>query len=185
MTWLNPPKAWRLDVSRSSLIIEPDGGTDFWQRTHYGFRVDNGHLLSALVPGDFVLETWVTFDPMHQYDQAGLMIRADEWCWGKCSVEHELDQPAQLGTVVTNRGYSDWSMQTFPFGARTIGLRMTRKGQDIVVDFSAPGSNVWSQMRVAHLDHPMELPLHAGLYACSPKGTGFRAEFHEVRIESI
>ena len=50
-------------------------GTDFWQGTHYGFRVDNGHALLAEIGGDFALETRVRTQPVHQYDQAGLMVR--------------------------------------------------------------------------------------------------------------
>ena len=49
LSWLNPPANWRIEASRSRLGVEPDGGTDFWQRTHYGFRAGNGHLRRLLI----------------------------------------------------------------------------------------------------------------------------------------
>ena len=32
--WLHSPSSWRLDLGRSRLVIEPDSGTDFWQKTY-------------------------------------------------------------------------------------------------------------------------------------------------------
>src|SRR5262245_4353398 len=65
LRWHCEPARWSVDMPRHCLRIEPDGGTDFWQRTHYGFEADNGHLLFAEVPGDFVLATRVRFHPVH------------------------------------------------------------------------------------------------------------------------
>jgi regulation of enolase protein 1 (concanavalin A-like superfamily) len=116
LRWHFPPAKWSLDASRHCLRIEPDTGTDFWQRTHYGFEVDNGHCLFAPVAGDFVATTKVRFQPVHQYDQAGLMVRVSPSCWLKTSVEYEPVGPSRLGAVVTNHGYSDWSTQAFASG---------------------------------------------------------------------
>lgn len=52
-----------MDAAAETLHVEPDAPTDFWQRTHYGFRVDNGHFLHADVTGDFVLGVRVCFRP--------------------------------------------------------------------------------------------------------------------------
>ena len=78
LTWFNPPQIWRID--NSSLIVEPDAKTDYWQRTHYGFVADNGHFLFTEVEGDFIVTTKVRFNPAHQYDQAGLMVRLSAQC---------------------------------------------------------------------------------------------------------
>ena len=181
--WLNPPKRWRLDARGSGLVVEPDGQTDFWQRTHYGFSADNGHFLGLELRSDFVLSTEVRLHPVHQYDQAGLMIRGDANCWIKASVEHELEGRPQLGAVVTNNGYSDWSLQDFPFPNAALRLRITKHGADVQVEFSPAGGGPWQLMRVARLHWPDPIPLRAGLYACSPKGAGFRAEFAFLRVE--
>lgn len=183
LEWFNTPQRWRLDARLPALVMEPDGQTDFWQQTHYGFRADNGHFLGLPVLGDFVLSTRVRWFPVHRYDQAGLMIRGDAHAWLKASVEHELEGPPQLGAVVTQGGSSDWSLQDYPFPDHSLHWRITRHGADVVVEFAAAAEGPWKPMRVARLHWPTDAPLFAGLYACSPKEPGFRAEFSFLRIE--
>src|SRR5262245_26679782 len=114
LRWYCEPPRWSVEPARRWLRVEPNGGTDFWQKTHYGFEADNGHLLFTGLTGDFVMTTRVRFHPVHQYDQAGLMVRVSPSCWLKTSVEYEPDGPSHLGAVVTNQAYSDWSTQDFP-----------------------------------------------------------------------
>jgi uncharacterized protein len=109
LTWHCAPPRWQLGPE--GLRFGTMAGTDFWQGTHYGFRVDNGHALLAEIGGDFALETRVRTQPVHQYDQAGLMVRLTPECWLKTSVEHEPGAPSRLGAVITNDGWSDWSTQ--------------------------------------------------------------------------
>ena len=87
LRWYCPPAHWA--IRDSHLVIAPDANTDYWQKTHYGFAVDNGHFLYLQPEGDFVLTTQVRFFPAHQYDQAGLMVRFSPDCWLKTSVEYE------------------------------------------------------------------------------------------------
>jgi hypothetical protein len=181
LRWLNPPPAWSLEAA--GLIVRPAGETDFWQRTHYGFRADNGHFLYLEVAGDFSVTTKVRFHPAHLYDQAGLMVRFGPACWIKTAVEHETEGPCKLGAVVTDRGYSDWSMQDFPRGKRQVQLRIRRQAQDFLVEWNRGAGWNWELLRVAHLHRGAAQPTHCGLYACSPKGSGFRAEFEFLRLE--
>lgn len=81
LRWWNEPPRWT--TGPDGLVLATAGGTDFWQGTHYGFRVDNGHALLAEAAGDFVLETAVRASPRHQYDQAGLMVRLSARDWLK------------------------------------------------------------------------------------------------------
>jgi regulation of enolase protein 1 (concanavalin A-like superfamily) len=111
---------WVADI----YCIEADAATDFWQRTHYGFQVDNGHFLYREMTGDFVPTARILFRPVHQYDQAGIMVRVSADCWLKCSVEFEPSGPNRLGAVVTNHGYSDWSTQNFPRHDCEVWLRI-------------------------------------------------------------
>ncbi|MBM3879184.1 MAG: DUF1349 domain-containing protein [Verrucomicrobia bacterium] len=182
LRWLNPPARWRVDPESAALVVEPDATTDFWQRTHYGFAADNGHLLYREVAGNFVMTGRVRFYPAHQYDQAGLMVRAGPTCWLKTAVEHELAGPAQLGAVVTNHGYSDWSLQDFPAGPNEVRLRVQRVGADLLVEWGAAADERWRLLRVTHLHELDRNPVACGLYACSPKGPGFRAEFVHFEI---
>jgi regulation of enolase protein 1 (concanavalin A-like superfamily) len=184
LRWLNEPGAWRVDPGASVLVLEPDAGTDFWRKTHYGFEADSGHFLSAAVSGDFVITGKVKFHPVHQYDQAGLMVRVDGTCWIKASVEYELDEPPKLGVVVTNGGYSDWSMQNFDPACRELWLRISRKNSAFLVEHSRKGS-VWELLRMAHLSMNEAASMDCGIYACSPKSAGFRAEFDLLTIECL
>jgi uncharacterized protein len=70
--WRNPPPEHTLTAR--SLKVVTAAHTDFWQRTHYGFQVDNGHHLCLSLTGGFTLSTKVISTPKHQYDQAGLLV---------------------------------------------------------------------------------------------------------------
>lgn len=183
--WLHPPQSWT--IRDSALILQPDAETDFWQRTHYGFRPDNGHLLYAELREDFVLSTRVHFQFAHQYDQAGLMVRLSPDCWLKTSVEYETDEPNRLGAVVTNGGYSDWSTQDFPDEVRSLSLRVRREDGVYFVEYTIaeepPAKSRWTQIRLASLlEDDGRRPILCGLYACSPKGAGFVASFEYLKL---
>jgi regulation of enolase protein 1 (concanavalin A-like superfamily) len=178
LRWHCEPSRWRLDRDAPSLRIEPDAGTDFWQRTHYGFEVDNGHFLGLRASGDFVLTTRVSSRWRHQYDQAGLMVRVSADCWLKTSVEFEPDGPNRLGVVVTNDRYSDWSTQALAQDVTTVWLRVRAEADDCIVDTSLDGRQ-WQQIRMAHLrERAAAGSVSCGLYACSPKAGGYVADFH-------
>jgi uncharacterized protein len=181
LRWLNEPARWA--AGADGLTVATAAGTDFWQGTHYGFRVDNGHALLADAGGDFVLETEVRGEPLHQYDQAGLMVRLSEQDWLKASVEFEPGEPSRLGCVVTNHGWSDWSTQDIDPGAgRRVAFRVARRGADYLVEAALRPDGAWSQIRLARLQADKGEGIAAGLYACSPKQAGFTATFRSLRL---
>lgn len=175
--WFNEPPEHYLD---DGLHIHTRGGTDFWQRTHYGFRRDDGHCLFARAQGNFRLACEVGFDPKTQYDQCGLMIRADDNHWIKVSTEFEDTALSRLGSVVTNGGYSDWATQDVSSRFRERRYRISRETDDFIVEYSDDG-NAWRQMRIAHLHNAPET-MEAGIYACSPKGEGFNCVFRAFSL---
>ena len=180
--WFCEPNHWK--VGHGALEIQPEAGTDFWQRTHYGFRRDNGHFLYFETAANFILSTQVRFFPAHQYDQAGLMVRLSSEDWLKTSVEAESEGPSRLGAVVTRSGYSDWSTQNFSASVNQINLRIERAGADYIVEFEeTPGH--WTQLRVAHLERAADACVQCGLYACSPIAAGFRAEFDQLSLKIL
>jgi uncharacterized protein len=191
LKWMNPPQVWRVEHSRSQLVLEPDGETDFWQQTHYGFRADNGHFLYAEVPGDCIATAGIRYQPAHQYDQAGLMARFSAECWLKTSTEFEPDAPSHLGAVVTNSGFSDWSLQDFPYrhaqpdGIFFYCLRLRREGQDFLVEHAPDEGGPWNTMRIAQLSSSSGQPGQIGLYACCPKRSGCRVDIGFFRIEVL
>lgn len=175
LRWHHAPTRCRIDGQ--GLRLHSDAGTDFWQRTHYGFEADNGHLLALEATGDFVLTTCVTSRPVHQYDQAGLMVRLSPRCWLKTSVEFEPDGMNRLGAVVTNAQYSDWSTQPLAKHIDTVWFRIRAEACDCIVESSLDGLQ-WEQLRMARLLERETTPvISAGLYACSPKGAGHEAVF--------
>lgn len=182
LRWQNAPREWFVDEAAARLVVVPEAETDFWQRTHYGFRADNGHFLYAEVEGDFRMTTRVEFHPRNQYDQAGLMVRFSDQVWLKTSVECELEGPSKLGVVATRGGYSDWSLQDFPGECDVVELQVSRHAEDFLVEYRLEDTSDWELMRVAHLDAAAGEPARCGLYACSPKGAGFRAEFARLWI---
>lgn len=184
LAWFHPPRAWSINSAARTLVVEPEAKTDYWQKTHYGFEADNGHFLYAAIEGDFILTTTVRFYPVHQYDQAGVMVRISPDCWLKTSVEYEPEGPNRLGAVVTNHGYSDWSTQDFPADRQEVSLRIRREGSDYLVEYTDRPDQGWVQMRMAHLHEDRAgLAVLCGLYACSPTGAGYRAEFEFLKIE--
>jgi regulation of enolase protein 1 (concanavalin A-like superfamily) len=185
LRWWNPPP--HVEIRDARLCLATAGGTDLWQRTHYGFRIDNAHcLLCERGRTDFVLTTELRFHPINQYDQSGLIVRLSSDCWLKTSVEFEPDGPNRLGVVVTNAGWSDWSTQDIPQAINALRLRVRREDADYFVEFAPVDQErpSWMQMRLTHLVE--DLPgrsVQRGLYACSPKGPGYTTEFNFLRLE--
>ncbi len=180
LSWYCEPENWGLDETGLWLVTDSD--TDYWQRTHYGFRRDNGHFLFAETEGDMKLETTVHYAPAHSFDQAGLMVRysADEWI--KTSVEMETDGSMHLGAVVTRGGYSDWSTQLFPRENIDLSFRILRHRHDYTVQWQM-GDEAWQQLRIARLTPPTpRTPLKAGLYAASPDTGGCTVRFDALTI---
>lgn len=175
--WLNEPSTYVVD---DGLHITTDPNTDFWQRTHYGFRNDNGHCLLAPLEGDFQITTAVRFEPQNQYDQCGLFVRLDEENWIKASAEYLNPQVAELGSVVTNLGFSDWATVAISPEITKMWYRICRRGPDFLLQNSYDGRE-WLQMRITHL-HQAAPGLEVGIYACSPTKGRFTSTFEMIDI---
>ena len=175
LSWHCPPRDVEATTERLTLTTLPE--TDFWQRTHYGFRRDDGHFLFRPVEGDFDAEVTVAVDPNAEYDQAGLMVRCSPSGWLKTSCEYQPDKPSHLGAVVTNAGYSDWSFQpVVEFPGRT-AFRIERRGGNYKVAASVSGAP-FETIRIARLlEDDGRALVQVGPYACSPKGQGCPVTF--------
>ena len=166
--WLNEPSQFS---TGTGLEIFTDEKTDFWQRTHYGFQRDDGHCLFVRHTGDFSMHAHFAFQPHTQYDQCGLMVRADKEHWIKVSTEYEDPDVSRLGSVVTNFGYSDWATQDISSTHTEMWYRINKRGQDFLMEYSYDSSD-WRQMRIGHIHIKPEY-LDIGIYACSPVGKSF------------
>lgn len=175
--WLNQPEKLQ---TGNGLEIWTMPQTDFWQRTHYGFRNDNGHCLFREVIGDFSMTTQVEFHPTVLYDQCGLILRVDENNWIKASTEYIGEASSKLGSVVTNLGYSDWATQDISSSVKMLWYRVSRRGSDFLIEAAHDGA-VWQQLRICHL-HEVESKILAGVYACSPLENSFWCRFNFLQF---
>ncbi|MBM9500195.1 DUF1349 domain-containing protein [Leptospira sp. 201903071] len=170
--WYNIPD---FQIQDRRLFLKTSPETDFWQRTHYGFRKDNGHCLLRYVVSDFSLSVRTEFFPKKQYDQCGLMVRIDSENWIKSSIEYETPSHSRLGSVVTNFGYSDWATLDILNEVRSMWYRIQSRGNDVILEYSENEMD-WNQIRIAHL-HSFEKRFQVGIYACSPMDSSFECIF--------
>jgi len=178
--WLYPPKNFK--VNKSSLRITTDPGSDFWQRTYYGFQHDNAHAyLSKIADEQFSFTVTSSWQPAKLYDQCGVVIYQDAENWFKASVEYENDKTSRLGSVVTNLGYSDWATTDISSDIHTMSYRLSRRGQDFRIENSYNGKDFF-QMRIFHMHQPIEA-VNFGVYACSPLDSSFEAKFNRFKLE--
>jgi regulation of enolase protein 1 (concanavalin A-like superfamily) len=176
MEWLNEPRTWSGDAAALTLVTDRE--TDFWQETFYGFRHDNGHVFGRRVDGDFTAEVEFAGGYEAQYDQAGLMIRADAANWLKTGIEFAHGR-ATLGAVLTRGGLSDWSIGPAAPVTGWTRLRVTRRGPALCVEAAADGEAL-ALLRLGPIgDAPSLL---VGMMACSPSRAGFDARFRGFRV---
>ena len=177
--WFNPPG--QMDVAPESLEFVTSPDTDFWQRTHYGFRRNNGHALLMPLPADefsFSIQTEFFYETL--YDQAGILLYLDEEHWAKASIEFETESFGNLGSVVTNGGWSDWATTPIPTDVNRMAYRISRRGSDFLFE-CAPDGDDYQPMRVFHLLGDVAAA-KVGLYACSPSESRFKARFTEPTL---
>jgi regulation of enolase protein 1 (concanavalin A-like superfamily) len=176
LAWLNPPLAETR--AGNALTVKTRGATDFWQQTFYGFRRHSGHFLHRTVTGDFTAS--VKFIGRYEalYDQAGLMLRADEAHWVKTGIEY-TDGERHLSAVVTNE-FSDWSVLPYRHARNEVSIRLTRHGEAIRIQFEDPTTGQWQMMRLAYLKPAAGLQV--GVMCCSPEREGFEVTFRDFEI---
>jgi regulation of enolase protein 1 (concanavalin A-like superfamily) len=174
LSWLNPP----LGETRvgDAITVKTRGATDFWQQTFYDFRRHSGHFLHKTVIGDFTASVKFTGRYEALYDQAGLMVRADESHWVKTGIEY-TDGERHLSAVVTN-DFSDWSVLPYRSPQAEVSIRLTRHGESIRIQYEESGG--WQMVRLAYLK-PSEA-LQVGVMCCSPEREGFEVTFRDFQI---
>lgn len=172
--WLNPPPGVRRDGE--DLLVTAAEGSDLWRVTSYGFVHDSGHALLADLPDGAAVEAAFVCDLPEQFDQAGLLVRADAGHWVKAGVERS-DGVLQVGAVVTD-GRSDWSAAPVPaWAGRAVRVRASRSGDALTVR-ARVDDEPWQLVRVAPLPPGR---LQAGLMCCAPTRAGLIVRFTDLR----
>ena len=95
-------------------------------------------------------------------------------------IEYENEQYQRLGSVVTNRGYSDWATTDIDASVKSMWYRLSRRESDYCIECSADGIT-FQQIRICHL-WKGDGEIFFGIYACSPVEGSFQAEFTNMQI---
>lgn len=175
--WTTEPVSAVLDGT--VLIVEAAEGSDFWEKTLYGFQHANGHALLAAWPAGSAVEVSFSLNGFTElYDQAGLMLWNGLANWIKAGVEMNDGVP-HLASVVTD-GYSDWSLTPVPEWMGQIVTIRASQLNDAVILRAHVADEPWRTMRVApfgSLTGSRSALAQAGPYVCAPTRPGFRVTF--------
>jgi uncharacterized protein len=175
MEWLNEPASWQRTGDLLTVSVDPS--TDFWRETGYGYIRDSGHVYGEVLAGDLDVSVRMRCTLGTQYDQAGVMLRADERTWLKTGVEF-FEGRARLSTVLT-LGRSSWMVTDLPEGTDEIVLRVSRRGDAVEVRYVIEDGPA---ELAALVFMPPGREVLAGVMAAAPEGPGFRVTFHDLRI---
>lgn len=173
--WLNPPPEAAVGTD---LLVTAAESSDFWRTTSYGFEHDDGHGLMRPFASGTAVEVTFRLDYDRQFDQAGVLIRADERHWVKAGVE-VVDGAPQLGAVVTHET-SDWSARPVPeWAGADVTIRVSRAGDALTIR-ARRAADPWQFVRLA--PWPPELDARAGPFCCAPTRAGLRVRFSGWRV---
>lgn len=178
MQWLNEPPNW--SHSHQQIIVKTAAKTDFWRITHYGFIRDNGHFYFDQVSTDFIVEVKIRGNYKDLYDQAGIMIRADEQHWIKTGIEY-VDGVQNLSAVVTHN-YSDWSFIPLLNPPDVFQLRVERRQEAIHIAYLDKNSR-YIPFRMAYF--PVEQNIEVGILCASPQGDGYEVIFEDYQLSKL
>jgi regulation of enolase protein 1 (concanavalin A-like superfamily) len=175
--WLHKPPEHR--VVDGELVVTTAHESDFWRSTGYDFIHYSGHGLLIDFPPNTAMELEFSARWTHEFDQAGLLLHADEAHWTKAGVEF-ADGVLGLGAVVTDEK-SDWSVGQVPeWMGQRIRVRVSRSRDTITVR-ARTGIDPWRLVRLAPINP--DLTWRAGPLAASPTRAGLEVTFHSwVRV---
>ena len=178
--WTREPLDWRIGADTVEIVTKPH--TDLWQRTYYHFQNDNAPVFQMETEEkyfSFVVKTQFE-ESCHRFDQCGIVMYLDSENWLKASVEYENESYQHLGSVVTDRGYSDWATTAIDAGISSMWYRFSRREDDYCIECSKDGRQ-FSQMRICHMRNGGG-KIRFGIYACSPEESSFRAVFTDMEL---
>ncbi len=182
LEWTPEPLPCRISNDRIEITTRPE--TDLWQRTFGAPGKDNAPVLQMKTAEQhFVFTVRTAFEGKAQYDQCGLVMHLDPETWFKASIECENDKIKHLGSVATNRGYSDWACTAVDASVTEMWYRMVRSGTDFMLENSADGIT-FNMLRMFHMEK-CEGEISFGVYACSPGNSSFTAVFTEMDLKIV
>ena len=176
--WINEPE--NVEFIEQGLLITTKKQTDFWQNKAFGFSKNDGHFFACSKEGNFSITAKWFFEKIIDSAQCGIMIRSDEQNWIKAGLLPTDPNSVQIGVVVANNGYCDWSTITLNNKADTLYFKIKRHESNFVVCY-AQNNEKYIQIRVANLPEIKQI-VEVGAYACSPKNESFDCVLEEIDI---
>ncbi|WP_141500042.1 DUF1349 domain-containing protein [Paenibacillus luteus] len=170
--WSTEPVSYRHEGT--GVVVEAVKGSDYWQKTMYGFEHDNGHALLAPWKEQEAIEISFELKGFTElYDQAGIMLWQSRTSWIKAGIEINDGVP-HIGAVVTDT-YSDWSLSPVPeWMGELVTIRASRS-QDAVILRARTQNHPWRTIRVARFFN--EGIQQAGPFLCAPTRAGLKVAF--------
>ncbi|MFC4220695.1 DUF1349 domain-containing protein [Flagellimonas marina] len=166
MRWYNDPTKWKFIDKTLEFQVTPK--TDYWQKTSYGFCVDDGSFYYRECGGEFEVNVKLTADYRSRYDQAGLMLRLDHENWVKTGIEF-VDGIFYFSTVLTH-GHSNWSLVPIKEKFESIWIKGIKRKDSFEIHYSMNGKG----FQMASLVHmPKQGDMKIGMMAASTDGNGF------------
>lgn len=178
--WIREPRSYTIKDDAIEIVTEPY--TDLWQRTYYHFQNDNAPVFQMTTDDkyfSFIVKTNFE-ESQHRFDQCGIVMYLDSDNWLKASIEYENENFQHLGSVVTNRGYSDWATTTIAASVKEMWYRFSRRDDDYCLESSLDGIH-FEQLRICHV-HEGKGKISFGIYACSPENSSFKAVFSHFQL---
>jgi hypothetical protein len=159
--WVHEPTDWAISPTQQ-LRWSTRPNSDFWRNTAGAEGADDGDAFLRTCSGDFNVTMTLESGFADQYDQCGLMVRADERHWLKAGIER--DGATWLSVVATHEN-SDWSKQEW-LNSRVV-FTVWRSGNTLRIGFV--------DERGTHLVRELifDGDVMVGPYSCAPKGPGF------------
>jgi uncharacterized protein len=133
----------------------------------FGYRVTGGFTATVRVQAQYQC----------LYDQAGLMVLADEQSWVKAGIEWS-DGEAMLSSVLTITR-SDWATGSFQGNAADFWIRITVDRGVLRIQASADGQR-WPLVRLSPF--PLLDQYVVGPMCCSPERAGLDVLFSELSV---
>jgi regulation of enolase protein 1 (concanavalin A-like superfamily) len=176
--WINEPENVRFNDF--GMLVRAKYRTDFWNCARYDFQKNDGHFFFCKGEGDFCCDINWEFDVAKQFDQCGIMLRADDENWFKASIMYDNQTEPMLATSLTTAGFSDLATIALPTDTHRVWYRIKRRKDCYIASYSLDGEN-FSQLRKFYLLNEPEQPL-VGAYICSPQRDDFEATLRGIEI---
>lgn len=175
--WTHEPVAARVSPE-GVLSVGAVEGSDAWRHTSYGFVHDTEHALLAPFAPETAVEVEFATPFSHQFDQAGVFVRASDEHWVKAGIEFADGRP-WIGAVVTD-GRSDWSAApASEWGNARVAFRVSWTDDSLTVRARREGMP-WQFVRLLPFD--AREGVCAGPFLCAPTRAGLEVPFYDWRV---